>query len=65
MQGGLWDRVDENTRKKGMENASRRSLLGRPGSYNDIVTAVRFAIDCEYLTGEVLFVDGGLRFGHA
>ena len=34
--------------------------LGRPGTPDDIARAVHFLLDSDYITGEVLRVDGGL-----
>lgn len=39
--------------------AVQRTLLKRPGSAGDVVRAVIFLIENDYVTGEVLHVDGG------
>jgi NAD(P)-dependent dehydrogenase (short-subunit alcohol dehydrogenase family) len=39
--------------------AIERTLLKRPGSARDIVNAVVFLIENDYITGEVIHVDGG------
>jgi NAD(P)-dependent dehydrogenase (short-subunit alcohol dehydrogenase family) len=39
--------------------AIERTLLKRAGSPKDIVSAVVFLIENDYITGEVLHVDGG------
>lgn len=39
--------------------AIERTLLKRPGSPEDVVRAVVFLIENDYITGEVLHVDGG------
>jgi len=39
--------------------AIERTLLKRAGSAKDIVSAVVFLIENDYVTGEVLHVDGG------
>jgi pteridine reductase len=39
--------------------AVERTLLKRPGSPRDIVNAVVFLIENDYITGEVIHVDGG------
>jgi NAD(P)-dependent dehydrogenase (short-subunit alcohol dehydrogenase family) len=39
------------------------TLLDRWGSPQDVVNAVRYLIRADYVTGEVLFVDGGDRWG--
>jgi NAD(P)-dependent dehydrogenase (short-subunit alcohol dehydrogenase family) len=38
------------------------SLLGRPGQVADVAEAVLFLVSSNYITGEVLVVDGGSRF---
>jgi NAD(P)-dependent dehydrogenase (short-subunit alcohol dehydrogenase family) len=38
------------------------SLLGRPGQVRDVAEAVVFLVQSNYITGEVLVVDGGSRF---
>lgn len=38
------------------------SLLGRPGQAQDVAEAVLFLVRSNYITGEVLVVDGGSRF---
>jgi NAD(P)-dependent dehydrogenase (short-subunit alcohol dehydrogenase family) len=38
------------------------SLLGRPGRAEDVAGAVLFLVSSNYVTGEVLVVDGGSRF---
>lgn len=41
---------------------ARRSLLGRWGSPEEAAQAVRFLLEADFITGEVLTVDGGERF---
>ena len=40
------------------------SLLGRWGSPQDVADAVLYLVRADYITGEVLFVDGGQRWAH-
>jgi NAD(P)-dependent dehydrogenase (short-subunit alcohol dehydrogenase family) len=40
------------------------TLLGRWGDPQDVAEAVLFLLHSEYITGEVLFVDGGERWAH-
>ena len=42
----------------------QRVPLGRIGTPDDIVEAVRFLRDAHYMTGEVVVVDGGLSLNH-
>ena len=47
-----------------VESIARRTLLNRWGNPEDVAEAVLYFVRAEYVTGEVLFVDGGERFGH-
>lgn len=40
----------------------KRTLLRRWGRAEDVAHAVRFLVEAEYTTGDVVFVDGGERF---
>ncbi|MBN2798307.1 MAG: SDR family oxidoreductase [Deltaproteobacteria bacterium] len=44
-----------------LQAAVKRVPLGRVGEPEEIYRAVRFAVECDYLTGTCLDVDGGLR----
>jgi 3-oxoacyl-[acyl-carrier protein] reductase/pteridine reductase len=43
--------------------AARRTLLKRWGTPEDVVEAVLYLLRADYVTGEVLVVDGGERYG--
>ncbi len=45
------------------ERAREQVPLGRIGKPGDVVGAVRYLVGAEYVTGEVIVVDGGLRWG--
>jgi NAD(P)-dependent dehydrogenase (short-subunit alcohol dehydrogenase family) len=47
-----------------VERAAAKTLLRRWGSPEDVTHAVVYLIEAEYVTGEVIVVDGGERFGH-
>ena len=49
----------ENYTEEQKHLAVERTLLKRPGSADDVVRAVIFLIENDYITGEVLHVDGG------
>jgi NAD(P)-dependent dehydrogenase (short-subunit alcohol dehydrogenase family) len=49
----------ENYTEKEKQSAIERTLLKRPGDPRDIVNAVIFLIENDYITGEVIRVDGG------
>ena len=46
-----------------IEAASDRVLLERWGAPDDVADAVKYLIEADYVTGEVLVVDGGERYG--
>ena len=48
-----------------IERIARRTLKGRWGSAQDVADAVRFLVEADYITGEVLVVDGGERLAPA
>lgn len=47
-----------------VQRAVAKTLLRRWGSPEDVTHAVMYLIHAEYVTGEVIAVDGGERFGH-
>jgi pteridine reductase len=49
----------EGTPPEEMERLARRAALGRTGSPEDVVRALLYLLDAEFVTGEVLVVDGG------
>ena len=40
---------------------AQQTLLKRWGEPGDVAQAVRYLIEADYVTGEILFVDGGER----
>lgn len=63
INAGLWDKINPNIRTTIMEKAKSRTLINKVGNPLQIAQAIRFAIECEFLTGETIYVDGGARFG--
>lgn len=47
----------------GIQRMAQDTLLNRWGTPEDVAHAVMYLIQAEYVTGEVLVVDGGERFG--
>lgn len=47
-----------------IERTAQKTLLGRWGSPEDVAKAVLFLVQSDYITGEVITVDGGERYGH-
>jgi NAD(P)-dependent dehydrogenase (short-subunit alcohol dehydrogenase family) len=50
--------------QKAIDRTARRTLKDRWGSPQDVVDAVLFLVRANYITGEVIVVDGGERYGH-
>jgi NAD(P)-dependent dehydrogenase (short-subunit alcohol dehydrogenase family) len=48
-----------------IDRAARRTLKGRWGVPEDVAEAVRFLVEADYITGEVIVVDGGERLSSA
>ena len=46
------------------ERVADDTLLGRWGTPEEMAHAVLFLVEADYVTGEVITVDGGQRFGH-
>jgi len=46
------------------DQIAARTLKGRWGSAEDVAAAVVFLVQAGYITGEVIVVDGGERYGH-
>ena len=46
------------------EKTARRTLLRRWGTPEDVAFAVRYLLEAEYVTADVITVDGGERYGH-
>jgi NAD(P)-dependent dehydrogenase (short-subunit alcohol dehydrogenase family) len=44
-----------------IDRVARRTLKGRWGAAQDVANAVRFLVEADYITGEVIVVDGGER----
>jgi 3-oxoacyl-[acyl-carrier protein] reductase/pteridine reductase len=48
---------------KTMAKIAARTLLNRWGSPDDVVQAIKFLIESDYITGNTIFVDGGEQHG--
>jgi NAD(P)-dependent dehydrogenase (short-subunit alcohol dehydrogenase family) len=46
-----------------LRRISRRTPLGKPGRPDHVITALKYILDNDYVTGECLFVDGGQHLG--
>lgn len=47
-----------------IERSAGNTLLGRWGTPEDISKTVNFLVESDYITGDVIIVDGGQRFAH-
>lgn len=47
-----------------IQRTAAKTLLERWGSPEDVSKAVNFLIESDYITGDVIIVDGGQRYGH-
>jgi len=54
----------ENYSPELVDRIADKTLLGRWGTPEDVAEAVLYLIRADYVTGDVIFVDGGERFGH-
>jgi 3-oxoacyl-[acyl-carrier protein] reductase/pteridine reductase len=43
---------------------AKKTLLNRWGGADDVARAVMYLVEADYVTGEVMVVDGGERLGH-
>lgn len=50
--------------EKKLQQKADATLLERWGSTDDVVRAVKYLIEADYVTGDVMTVDGGERYGH-
>ncbi len=47
-----------------IERTGKKTLLNRWGSAQDVVNAMLYLVKADYVTGEIITVDGGERYGH-
>ena len=47
-----------------IDRLARKNLLNRWGGGEEVAKAVMYLVDADFVTGEVIAVDGGERFGH-
>jgi NAD(P)-dependent dehydrogenase (short-subunit alcohol dehydrogenase family) len=57
----VWNSVPEKERLAYFKEVSQKLPAGRIGQPEDIAEAVRFLVECGYVTGEVIYCDGGDR----
>lgn len=47
-----------------LQEQAQRTLLQRWGEPDDVAKAVKYLIEADYVTGDIMTVDGGERYGH-
>jgi len=47
-----------------IQRSANKTLLHRWGTPDDVSRAVNFLVEADYVTADVIYVDGGQRFGH-
>lgn len=55
----IWDTTPEKERLQAFKEIAQKLPAKRMGQPEDIAHAARFLIECDYITGSVVHVDGG------
>ena len=58
-----WDALPAEQRKQLLASTAAASTLGRNGRPEEVAEAIAFLVTNEFVTGTVIEIDGGLRFG--
>ncbi|WP_267616514.1 SDR family oxidoreductase [Gordonia bronchialis] len=61
IDSGMWDSMDDPGRQAFFADVARELPAGRVGAPADIVDAVRWLLDAEFITGETIHIEGGAR----
>lgn len=51
----------ENMGEDDLKRVAQKTPMKKPGSVHDVISAVRYLTQSSYVTGEILYVDGGAR----
>jgi len=57
----VWDSLGEEGKQKEFDATANRLPVKRVGKPEDIAQSVLYLIECGYMTGSILYVDGGQR----
>jgi NAD(P)-dependent dehydrogenase (short-subunit alcohol dehydrogenase family) len=63
--GFILNSIDEKNAYKQTKELISKIPLRKQGSENDIITAIEFLLKSEFVTGQILFIDGGANLNHA
>lgn len=58
-----WDAVPQDQRKKLLDSTAAASVVGRNGRPEEVADAIAFLVTNEFVTGTIIEIDGGIRFG--
>jgi NAD(P)-dependent dehydrogenase (short-subunit alcohol dehydrogenase family) len=58
---GIWDRIPEAIRAQQLANMTSKLLVPRIGEPDEAARAYAYLMECDYVTGQILYVEGGSR----
>mgnify|MGYP003406668412 FL=1 len=58
---GIWDRIPEQHREQQLAQMTAKLLVPRIGEPEEAARAYLYLMECGYVTGQVLYVEGGSR----
>ena len=57
-----WDAFTEEQRQGAFKDFAAKTPVGRVGRPEDVAKAITYLVDNDFITGDTLIIDGGLRF---
>lgn len=58
---GIWDRIPEPQREQTLSQMTAKQLVPRIGEPDETARAYMYLMECGYVTGQILYVEGGTR----
>jgi NAD(P)-dependent dehydrogenase (short-subunit alcohol dehydrogenase family) len=58
---GIWDRIPETHREQTLSQMTAKLLVPRIGEASEAARAYLYLMECGYVTGQCLYVEGGSR----
>lgn len=58
---GIWDRIPEQHREQTLAQMTAKLLVPRIGEAHEAARAYLYLMECGYVTGQILYVEGGSR----
>jgi NAD(P)-dependent dehydrogenase (short-subunit alcohol dehydrogenase family) len=58
---GIWDRIPEQHREQQLAQMTAKLLVPRIGEPDEAARAYMYLMECGYVTGQILYVEGGSR----